>query len=1332
MDSDNKSDSLKGKSEKSDVFVYCDQYDESATKVIVEELKARGLSVTFDSAIGDYTGGKPKGMIEVDQSFDSVKATAQITNSKLTLIVLSRVALYSEWVREMIRFSINHKKYLPVLIDDIELPLGLVNYSTPKLTNWTRGKPHAGFDTIVKRVNSGLGPMKQGSDILPEQDDVRITADTVITSKERSNESIDSQSEDTKSKTENKTVSFISCDIYANVYDLDRSGPIIEVLRSRGWRVWDGKSNLPHGIHYPTADIQAYASARCVITFWTENAAANGNIVKRAGQRPADKLNLSVKMDYTDIPESLLGPVSFDFSDYQPGKVYAGIDRLIKAISNIPKTGTASDQKETLSYRREFLTLLNNKAKTDSESALPPWTPRKDGFILLVSGGPSLEVLESVCTEQLYNKCFVVRGRMKMWNNLFDSLFNFEIDVIGTFAGKESSKSIVSVFPSRESVTSLFSRFRLPSPLDQLQDGDPPSLFLTQINTQIEKHLNPGERLILLLEIQDFPTSPMPEDLYGLGLIERYGIKVPERLGIVISGIPKHITEGPLPKDFFGLSIPSDRVAEKHSLPWSNDNPTGDDTLNIKQEITAIADAIALSKMEPPLVVGVLGGWGTGKSFVLDLIKRRLIEIRCSEVKNRDENLYVGHPYLIEFNAWTYAKSNLWASLMHDIFTQLNNQLTVEQALNNKTEKSALSQNIKSRMIYEVEADFIRPFLEKEISSEAIGKWFNESGEGRTLWSHLSELHLKDIQELAEVEDELRAKTARLKVRESQFKLIIERRVKKRVEEKVWRTVATDSGWNVVGDLQAHFAERFKSEGIDWNPTYRSLLLESSGWKDIWSDFTKKPGWLWLIGLPILLIAISQLVSNDLDTLLNLGWMDDFFKTIAPIVTVFIGIMTKIIKWSEKIRRFVSEAKTRSKKVAEEVASTEEPEIVRELAKRLGLTRREGETRQLRNHAKELSERIGPMAEFTSVLDFVGSRLNDKDYENELGLLHRVQKDLKSLNSAISLKVDTIYDPHLAKKKALFPRGDSRVYLIIDDIDRCPPDRVVEILEAAQLLVKSNLFVVILAMDLRYVTRALEKHYEDILVHDGEPSGLDYIEKIVQIPYRVRPMHPNSVGGYLESQMGDLVRDEPDVTPQHDPVPKRDNTPDPDDDPKRDGAPDGGTAKSTQSNKVESAKFDSLPPKAMQFTTEEHEALEDLCQRIDVTPRSAKRLVNVFKVMKIVWYRRKEDPKQEKKKSILLLLALSASYPGVMRYVLKDIGQSVRSDEPSATIADVFTKCKAKLKKKNEHSHDCEEIAGILGSKNLTSAKFKLSGFEIGDIHLVSSFSFVGEVDNSK
>ena len=78
-------------------------------------------------------------------------------------------------------------------------------------------------------------------------------------------------------------------------------------------------------------------------------------------------------------------------------------------------------------------------------------------------------------------------------------------------------------------------------------------------------------------------------------------------------------------------------------------------------EVNAIVDAVMTPAVEPPLVVGVLEGGGSGKSFVLHLLKERLSQIRLigvSEPSAPAASAYVGHLYLVHFDAWTYAKSD--------------------------------------------------------------------------------------------------------------------------------------------------------------------------------------------------------------------------------------------------------------------------------------------------------------------------------------------------------------------------------------------------------------------------------------------------------------------------------------------------------------------------------------------------------------------------------------------------------------------------------------------------------------------------------------------------
>jgi ABC-type dipeptide/oligopeptide/nickel transport system ATPase component len=161
----------------------------------------------------------------------------------------------------------------------------------------------------------------------------------------------------------------------------------------------------------------------------------------------------------------------------------------------------------------------------------------------------------------------------------------------------------------------------------------------------------------------------------------------------------------------------------------ANDSAQGEDCLNVRDEIEALATVLMLRSLQPPIAVAILGSWGSGKSFGMHLIQQRIDEIRRQELTRlqawgdplfpSDTQImspYVGHIYQISFNAWTYAKSDLWASLMQEIFYELNRQITLEQQIGiflsesstpqeNKKEQteSNFSENLPStrRLIYD-------------------------------------------------------------------------------------------------------------------------------------------------------------------------------------------------------------------------------------------------------------------------------------------------------------------------------------------------------------------------------------------------------------------------------------------------------------------------------------------------------------------------------------------------------------------------------------------------------------------------------------------------------
>lgn len=116
-----------------------------------------------------------------------------------------------------------------------------------------------------------------------------------------------------------------------------------------------------------------------------------------------------------------------------------------------------------------------------------------------------------------------------------------------------------------------------------------------------------------------------------------------------------------------------------------NDLPDGEDLLGIKDEINAIAQVIALQDFLAPFAVAILGEWGSGKSTVMNLILARLKRFQQYDLTDdtREHFPYCGHIYYVRFDCWTYAKGDLWASLMHQILVHLNGQLNLEKIIGN-------------------------------------------------------------------------------------------------------------------------------------------------------------------------------------------------------------------------------------------------------------------------------------------------------------------------------------------------------------------------------------------------------------------------------------------------------------------------------------------------------------------------------------------------------------------------------------------------------------------------------------------------------------------------
>ena len=239
----------------------------------------------------------------------------------------------------------------------------------------------------------------------------------------------------------------------------------------------------------------------------------------------------------------------------------------------------------------------------------------------------------------------------------------------------------------------------------------------------------------------------------------------------------------------------------------------------------------------------------------------------------------------------------------------------------------------------------------------------------------------------------------------------------------------------------------------------------------------------------------------------------------------------------------------------------------------------------------------------------------------------------------------------------------SRIAVFIDDLDRCKPDRVIEVLEAITLLLAFREFVVFLAVDTRVVASIVEANYEDTLTRAGI-SGYDYLDKIVQLPFNMPQARPRDLFKYLNT----LIQAPPEETQNRNnntlariPVLRRLTQETPTvstngESPEDDGIGEefiGLSAADLEFAKIDADEEDKPSDvQIVNFTYAERNAFRAFSYYMDPTPRRIKRLVNVYRMVRAVAIRQDWDMRQVPAAKLLLWLLLSQQWPYATAMIL--------------------------------------------------------------------------------
>jgi|GEM_PF-4382738 len=252
------------------------------------------------------------------------------------------------------------------------------------------------------------------------------------------------------------------------------------------------------------------------------------------------------------------------------------------------------------------------------------------------------------------------------------------------------------------------------------------------------------------------------------------------------------------------------------------------------------------------------------------------------------------------------------------------------------------------------------------------------------------------------------------------------------------------------------------------------------------------------------------------------------------------------------------------------------------------------------------------------VANWVTALFADSDYGDQL----RVMKDIKHDLTTLEERLHEGGDPN--------EPVTGRILILIDDLDRCEPVKAVEVLQALNLLLNFNSFVVVLGIDARIVTGAVEKHYEGLLGKAGA-SGYEYLDKIVQIPFRIPEPGRADVITFVAGQLGNpekpAVPRETEEQPAEQPATGTNEAQDaPDADVPVEHEPEQEPEQQQERTpeeillasveQMKRVERDIHPPPEVPFTYAEQQAFELFADHLRPNPRHLKRLVNVYRLVR--------------------------------------------------------------------------------------------------------------------
>jgi len=660
--------------------------------------------------------------------------------------------------------------------------------------------------------------------------------------------------------------------------------------------------------------------------------------------------------------------------------------------------------------------------------------------------------------------------------------------------------------------------------------------------------------------------------------------------------------------------------------------PREEDDLGVSTYVAMMAAAIARKDTKLPLSIGLFGEWGSGKSYFMGLLRKQVHQLASS-----GDPAYNSGIVQIGFNAWSYADANLWASLGDEIFRELAGPTDDEEEEEDRKRR------------------------------ERLRIWLADE-QGRA--KELEAAKATATTEVAKLRDEL------------------ERREHDRANSAVTLLRATAQALQADGQTAAKLSSAWEKLGLKDEAEQARLLANAvTGTRDDVTAIRKAAASgnrrylvAAILAAGLVLVITELAASGVLGQSLSRVLTGTGLATVLAAAVTFATLTRRVADGVRTVADLANQIRQRTRAGENDQVRAALDQVRAAEAREQVL---QAQLDQVVARVGELGRELVELSPGQRLYAFIAERAASEDYRRQLGLIATIRRDFERLAR--------LQERWRNDQDGGSPRPIDRIVLYIDDLDRCTPRQVVEVLQAVHLLLALDLFVVIVGVDPRWLLHSLRDQYRSTLT--APPSGVgavaapegaeaetshgrddtvrqdadrlmlstphDYLEKIFNVPFVLPNMTPVGFGTMIRrlsitkaaadhDAVPDTERQAPD---DHDIRPLQVEIPT--------VSPDSGTHVTPpveEGSEIAAVKHgETVVPTPL--TEPELQALSSLAPLVR-SPREAKRLLNLYRMLRSMRDLSGAsrflgaDPAEGEFQAVVMLLGLLTANPQLLGQIL--------------------------------------------------------------------------------